>query len=307
MALQSFVDAYPSHDVDDNGYEIHNPRSLASAASLARDVLSQPCAAPPVAAWAPPVTDTIRDEFRKQFQWSRATFGEGYRMVAILQHIRDELAEVKAKPDDPVEWIDVALLALDGAWRCRNLDADSVMALMVEKMRKNRTRKWAPVTGDEPCRHVEESALPVSESCSGLSYSQTQGDAVRASVANAAHVAWSGWIKYEHSKCSPMPNGSLVIPADLVTRWKRQSLTDYENLPASEKVSDLKEADRYLDAVRAHLPVPPDASDLLAQERAEIVRELEQLMATHCPDAFQLGYALAIRQAAQLVADRGRK
>ena len=96
----------------------------------------------------------------RQFEWSEKTFGEGYRMKALLAHIRKELDEIEADPDDPVEWIDVALLALDGAWRCKKITGTSVAELMVAKMAKNRVRKWSVVRGDEPIEHVRDDEGP---------------------------------------------------------------------------------------------------------------------------------------------------
>lgn len=49
--------------------------------------------------------------------WSKATFGPGRRTKGLLEHIRRELDEVAAAPDDLVEWVDVVLLAFDGYWR----------------------------------------------------------------------------------------------------------------------------------------------------------------------------------------------
>ena len=69
-------------------------------------------------------------------------------------------------------------------------------------------------------------------------------------VAEAAHVAWSGWISYMFSKCLVNPDGSLNIPAELVERWTRQMNTPYAELSESEKDSDRREADRYLIAAR---------------------------------------------------------
>lgn len=60
-------------------------------------------------------TNDIREYNERQRQWSRKTFGEGKRTIGILAHIRKELAEIEAKPDDLEEWIDVVILALDGS------------------------------------------------------------------------------------------------------------------------------------------------------------------------------------------------
>ncbi len=46
--------------------------------------------------------------------WSSMTFGPGPRTEGVLAHIRKELIEITKDPTDPIEWIDVAILALDG-------------------------------------------------------------------------------------------------------------------------------------------------------------------------------------------------
>ena len=74
------------------------------------------------------------------------------------------------------------------------------------------------------------------------------GDTTRDHLASYAHEAWSGWMRYLFSKCIDHADG-LLIPGELVVRWKRQSETRYNQLPESEQSSDLKEADAMLDIV----------------------------------------------------------
>lgn len=59
----------------------------------------------------------ILEHLRRQREWSEKTFGPGPRTKGILDHIRKELVEIEADPSDVKEWIDVTILALDGAWR----------------------------------------------------------------------------------------------------------------------------------------------------------------------------------------------
>lgn len=70
-------------------------------------------------------------------------------------------------------------------------------------------------------------------------------------LASYAHAAWSGWMKYMFSKCTEMPDGSVVIPKASVQRWERQMSTDYADLPEPEKKSDLAEADKILAIVNS--------------------------------------------------------
>lgn len=52
-----------------------------------------------------------------------------------------ELREIEADPADLSEWIDVAILALDGAWRAGFSPAE-IIAAMLAKQAKNERRKW---------------------------------------------------------------------------------------------------------------------------------------------------------------------
>lgn len=69
---------------------------------------------------------------------------------------------------------------------------------------------------------------------------------VREKLAAYAHSAWAGWMKYMFGKGHYNMDGSLTIPKSLVERWTRQMNTEYQELPESEKKSDLKEADEML-------------------------------------------------------------
>ena len=65
-------------------------------------------------------------------------------------------------------------------------------------------------------------------------------------VAALAHEQWSGWMLFLFAKSEYRPDGSIIIPPDLVERWERQMNTDYSNLPEDEKESDRIEADRFI-------------------------------------------------------------
>ena len=80
------------------------------------------------------------DHLLRQRRWSEQTFGPGYR-GGVIDHIRKELVEIEAAPTDLMEWIDVVILALDGAWRAGHSPAAIIEAL-VAKQTKNEKRKW---------------------------------------------------------------------------------------------------------------------------------------------------------------------
>lgn len=77
----------------------------------------------------------------RQREFSERTFGPGRRTAGVVQHIRKELTEIEAQPEDISEWIDVAILALDGAWR-HGYSPEQIIDALVAKQTKNEGRVW---------------------------------------------------------------------------------------------------------------------------------------------------------------------
>ncbi len=90
----------------------------------------------------------------RQRAFSRATFGPGQRTAGVCDHIRKELAEIEADPTDVSEWIDVILLALDGAWRAGHSPEEIAAALMA-KQDKNEQRDWPDWRTAAPDKAIE--------------------------------------------------------------------------------------------------------------------------------------------------------
>lgn len=84
------------------------------------------------------------EHIERQRAFSLRTFGPGHRTHGVCDHIRKELKEVEASPGDLEEWVDVILLALDGAWRSQGPDADPavIAKAIATKQSKNEDRKW---------------------------------------------------------------------------------------------------------------------------------------------------------------------
>jgi len=68
-------------------------------------------------------------------------------------------------------------------------------------------------------------------------------------LAAIEHERWSHWQRYVHSQCIRQPDGSLLLPADLVARWEKQIETKYEQLGPEEKESDREQVRRYLPVI----------------------------------------------------------
>lgn len=86
-----------------------------------------------------PVIDA--DHIDRQRAWSDATFGPGARTHGVLDHIRRELDEIEQAPDDLYEWVDVIILALEGASRAGHSGRQIIDAIKT-KQALNETRTW---------------------------------------------------------------------------------------------------------------------------------------------------------------------
>jgi len=105
----------------------------------------------------------LKQHLTRQAAFSRATFGPGARTKGVCDHIRKELVEVAdcyplndpdgniSHADASFEWVDVAILSLDGLWRSVSaahpewtLDrvANECVGLLVAKQGKNEMRHW---------------------------------------------------------------------------------------------------------------------------------------------------------------------
>lgn len=103
----------------------------------------------------------LATHLRRQRSWSDQTFGPGARSAGVIDHIRKELREIEDNPTDLEEWIDVIILAFDGATRAGHSPED-VIAALVAKQEKNEARQWPdwrtqPV--DQAITHVKEDAI----------------------------------------------------------------------------------------------------------------------------------------------------
>lgn len=76
----------------------------------------------------------------RQREFSERTFGPGGRTAGICDHIRKELVEV-AKDPTIREWVDVIILALDGAWRS-GATPEEIVAAIEAKQSTNEARTW---------------------------------------------------------------------------------------------------------------------------------------------------------------------
>ena len=101
-----------------------------------------------------PVIDAAHIE--RQRTWSRATFGPDTRTAGVLAHIRKELDEIAAAPHDVTEWVDVIILAIDGAWRAGH-EPQAIIDALIAKQARNEARTWPDwrtAPEGQPIEHV---------------------------------------------------------------------------------------------------------------------------------------------------------
>jgi hypothetical protein len=99
------------------------------------------------------LAETIEEFARRHLDWSLKTFGPGKQTDGLTAHIEKELAEIRAAPDDLVEWLDVMTLAMDGYLR-HGGRADTLLADLAAKQAVNLERKWsAPADNGAPVEH----------------------------------------------------------------------------------------------------------------------------------------------------------
>ncbi|MDY6979380.1 MAG: dATP/dGTP pyrophosphohydrolase domain-containing protein [Pseudomonadota bacterium] len=90
----------------------------------------------------------------RQREFSLNTFGPGYSTSRILDHVRHELTEIEAAPKDLEEWIDLMMLAADGAWRA-GYSPEQIAAMLDIKLTKNEQRDWPDWREADPNKAIE--------------------------------------------------------------------------------------------------------------------------------------------------------
>lgn len=101
------------------------------------------------------------DYLYTQRAWSVQTFGPGDRTVGLIRHILSELHEIIDAPtneDKFVEFIDVMILAFDGAMRL-GATPEQVAAALQHKQRVNTLREWPDwrtAQPGQPIEHIRE-------------------------------------------------------------------------------------------------------------------------------------------------------
>jgi hypothetical protein len=72
-------------------------------------------------------------------------------------------------------------------------------------------------------------------------------------LAAIEHQRWAHWQKFVHSKGQRQPDGSILLPADLVNRWEHQVNTSYSDLTNEEQESDREQVRKYFPLLKRWL------------------------------------------------------
>lgn len=107
----------------------------------------------------------LKQHLIRQMVFSRATFGPGARTEGVIDHIKKELVEVAQSNGSPSEWVDVAILALDGLTRCiwagsdykitADQCADEAVGYLIRKQARNERRDWPDWRTADPDKAIE--------------------------------------------------------------------------------------------------------------------------------------------------------
>ncbi|MBB3752499.1 hypothetical protein FHT44_005011 [Mycolicibacterium sp. BK634] len=106
--------------------------------------------------WRHVTNDNVIDaaHLQRQRDFSLKTFGPGQRTDGVLDHIAKELEEIRQDPTDVSEWVDVIILAFDGAWRA-GWDNQQIIDAIHAKQLKNEAREWPDWRTQDPNKAIE--------------------------------------------------------------------------------------------------------------------------------------------------------
>jgi len=109
----------------------------------------------------------LEEHLARQKAWSENTFGPGDRTYGVLNHIQKEIIEVldEESGDRLPEWIDIIILAFDGAWRDGHSPMEIVEALQ-DKQTENENREWPDwrkFSQDHAIEHIRDHIEEVKE------------------------------------------------------------------------------------------------------------------------------------------------
>lgn len=100
----------------------------------------------------------LNKHLNRQRDWSFQTFGPPRGSAGVIDHIKKEIIEVEETPEDLYEWIDIVILAFDGAFRM-GFTSEEIIDALSHKQQINEHRKWPDwktATPGKAIEHIDE-------------------------------------------------------------------------------------------------------------------------------------------------------
>lgn len=160
------------------------------------------------------------EHIERQRAFSLRTFGPGARTAGVVDHIRKELAEVEAAPDDLSEWADVIILAFDGAQRT-GADPQVILDAVLAKQERNEGRTWPDWRTQPTDRAIEHDRSPDAPASSDDPVSAPEW-----AVEKAARTLWIGEQESDKDRAAAARYwDDASIPDDVIERdyYRRQA------------------------------------------------------------------------------------
>lgn len=168
----------------------------------------------------------FKAHLQRQRDFSEKTFGPGARTAGVVDHIRKELREIEAAPADITEWIDVVILALDGAWRS-GASPQEIIDAMVAKQTKNEGRAWPDwrtMPTDKAIEHERSDEEPAAQTIAegATADFKAEREADKLDVMRIDHICQKG---VRGSTYKTVTSVNVIVDAEtLVTRGVRAAI-----------------------------------------------------------------------------------
>ena len=85
--------------------------------------------------------------------WSDSVWGEGRSPAGAINHLAQEVDELRSSPQNIMEHVDVIMLAMESL-RLAGFDVAELVDAAAKKLEINKQREWGPVDDDGVSQHV---------------------------------------------------------------------------------------------------------------------------------------------------------
>lgn len=150
----------------------------------------------PVVTWtdySPAVIDAAYLDHQRS--WSTEAFGPGGRPLGVIDHIEKELGEVRDDPADLGEWVDIIILAFDGAWRAGH-EPQAILDAIAAKQARNEAREWPDWREADPDKAIEHMPDTFTDAIRKVMQGAPPEGMSAVQIAEAVHVRWPGRFAY---------------------------------------------------------------------------------------------------------------